>query len=144
MKNKKGQVGMYVGVIISFVLAIVILTAIAFPQWRTTTTAQTTTDTLTAHVKGAANTTTTLTETDLVSGGLSIAGLTLGLNYTVDYDTAVVTINDTTNNGTYTASYSFYDDGYIQNTGTRAFAGVVILLIIVGLAGGLFKMFGLL
>lgn len=139
---KKGNVGVYATIIISFVLAAVILTGIAFPQWRTTTTPQTASDVV-AHVQGAGNSEVSLTETDLVSGGLSISGLAVTTNYTVDYENATVTVLNATTNGTYYAVYSFYEDGYIESSSSRSLAGVVILLIIVGLAAGLFRMFGL-
>jgi len=143
MRYKKGQVGVYITVIVGLVIAITLLVNLAFPQMRTIYQSQTITEDLTAHVLGV-NTSTTLANTDLVLASVSVAGLTLSDNYTVDYTTAVITVNDTTANGTYTASYSFYGAGYIDSSGTRALAGVVILFLIVGLVAGAFKMFGLL
>ena len=140
--NKKGQIAM-ISTIITLVISVLLLSLVAFPQWRTTTSAQSDTDVLTAHVLGSGNTTTTLTNTDLVTDGVSIAGLTTA-NYTVDYDTAIVEIDNATANGTYTASYTYYAAGYIESSSTRAFAAIVILFLIVGLVAGAFRMFGLL
>jgi len=140
--EKKGQIAGMVVIIVGLVFAIMILSTLAFPQVRTMTTAQTVSEEFaSAHVLGT-ETNVTLANTDMVSGGLSISGLTLTDNYTINYNTALVTINDTTNNGTYTAAYSYYGAGYIESTGTRALAALVILLIIVGLFAGSLKMFG--
>jgi len=138
---KKGQVGATVTVVVGLIIAIVILVNLAFPQVRTLYQAQTATQVLTVHVLGT-NTTTTLSNTDLVASGLTVAGLTLTSNYTVDYDAATVKVLDTTANGTYTAAYSYYATGYIDSSGTRAMAAVIILALIVGLAVGALKMFG--
>jgi len=141
MENKKGNIGLYIGVVISLVLAVVILTSIAFPQWRTLTDSQVNTESLNAHVYGTGDTTTTLSYTDMVSGTLAVASLNLS-NYSIDYDTGIVTVLNETYNGTYNAQYYYYAAGYIETTGSKAMAGVVILLLIVGLAAGGLKMFG--
>ena len=138
---KKGQIAGIVTVIVGLVLAIVIFTSLAFPQIRTLYQAQTNTEDI-VHT-ALSNTTITLSELDLVSGGLTIAGLTVSDNYSVDYDTAVVVINDSTVSDTYTATYSYYASGYVAGqTGARALAGVLILLLIVGLAVAGLRMFG--
>jgi len=138
----KGQSG-YVIIVVGLVFAIVLFTALAFPQIRTMTAAQTTNEVLATHTKGT-NQSVTLTNTDMVNGGLSISGLTVTANYTINYTSAVLTINDTTLNGTYTATYSYLAAGYITNTGTRSFAAVLVLFLIVGLTAGALKMFGVL
>ena len=139
---KKGQIGFYITVVVGLLIAIALFTGLAFPQVRTMTTAQDTTDSLTAHVLGAGDTVTTLSNLDLVTDGVSIAGLTLTTHYSVDYDAAQVTVLNATANGTFTAAYSYYAPGYIESTGARTMAAVVILLLIIGLAVGAFKMFG--
>jgi len=140
--DKKGQVAILITTIISLVIAIVLFVNLAFPQVRSMTNAQETTETLSAHILGAGATSDTLTNTDLVSGGLTVTGLTLTTHYTVDYDAATVTILNATANGTYVADYSYYDAGYIETTGTRSMAAVLILVLIIGLAVGGLKMFG--
>lgn len=137
---KKGNIAGIVAIVVGLVLAVVLLTSLAFPQMRYIYQAQTTTDDI-SHTNGA-NTTATLTETDMVTNGLSIAGLTVSDNYTVSYSDATVTINDSTATGTYTATYTFYEEGYSDDVGTRALAGVVIVLILAGLVAVAFKMFG--
>lgn len=140
--KSKGQVGM-IGGIIAMVLGIIILVNIAFPQIRTMTNAQPGTDTaLTEHFKNVTATTTTLANSDIST--LSIAGLTVTANYTVNTATGVVTILNGTASGNYTAAYTYFAAGYIESTGTRAFAAVMILLIIVGLTMFIFSFFGLL
>jgi hypothetical protein len=89
------------------------------------------------------NQTDTLTQNDLLSGSLSISGLTVTNNYTVSYTTGVVTFVNGTTAGTYSAEYDYYTATYLDNASERTLMRVVILAFIVGLLFWLFMQFGL-
>ena len=90
-----------------------------------------------------ANETFSLSNTPLVASSLSISGLTLTTNYTVDYNAGTVRINDVTKNKTYTAVYEYVSSRYIDSASDRVLYGVLITLAIVGLLYMIARLFGL-
>ena len=126
------------------VLGVILIAYLTIPMIKNTTQAQPYRDTLVkinaSGVGGPENT--TLTKTDLVTNGLTISGLTLGANYSVDYTNAVVTLAVNTTNGTYTAGYTYYEPGYLTTAGERSLMAVGVVACIVGLLVFLFNLFG--
>ncbi|MCP4648876.1 MAG: hypothetical protein GY853_02175 [PVC group bacterium] len=140
MVGKKGMVG-YVGAIITFTIAALLLANLLIPQTTNFDTLSTTSENV-VKVADLSNETFTLTEDEVSL--LTIAGLTLTTNYTVDNaDTGVITLNDDTGNGTYAVSYSYEPEGYSDDAGTRALGGLIALAGIVGLLYFVFRGFGL-
>lgn len=139
--NKKGNMaGIIVGMI-TLVFAVLILTSLAFPQARQLYSSVETNQVLNAHTQNTANTTTTLTYTDLELGTASVIGLNAS-QYDVNEVTGVVNIHNGTPSGTYTANYNYYSSGYIESAGTRTAAGVIILMIITGVVFAALRIFG--
>jgi len=140
MGNNKGVMG-YVAIIITFTIGALLLANLFIPQTTSFDTLSTTTDTL---VISAApeNKSFTLSQDEISL--LTIAGLTLTSNYTIDdTEAGTVTIKDTVVNGSYIASYSYEPDGYSDDTSTRAIGGILALAGIVGLLYFVFRGFGL-
>lgn len=132
MKNKKGN-AYVIGIIVAF-LAVVLFTAIVPGQVNLMRSLQADTDSI-AHTGagGPTHTSHTLEYASFDPQALSIAGLTLTNNYTVDYNTGIVTILNTTANATYTASYSYEASNYLDSAGEIALAGIIMLAFIIGI-----------
>ena len=138
--GNKGQIG-YVGLIISFTIGALLLANLFIPQTSNFDTLSTTTDSL-VKVNASQNESFTLTQDEISL--LTIAGLTLTTNYTIDNaETGIITLNDHTGNDTYIASYSYEPDGYVDDVSTRMLGGLLALAGIVGLLYFVFKGFGL-
>lgn len=141
--NRKGNMAI-IGSVLFLLIAIIVIVNVAIPQVKETTNAQSYTESL-VYNDQPNNQNVTLTYTDMVSGSLSITGLTVNTNYTIDYDTGNVEFTGSnTLNGTYTASYEYYSSTYLSTASHRALMGLVIIVILFGLVyfGG--SMFGVL
>jgi len=137
--NKQGQGSLISGIIL-VVVAITLITGLAFPIIKPVVQAQTETeDVIKAGAIGVAQNV-SLTYDDLVS--LTITGLTDGLNYSVDLTTGVILFNATAA-GTYSASYDYYADNYLTNTSQRMLFSILGLALILGILYFLFSLFGL-
>ena len=140
--NKKGSFAIIGGVLV-FLIAMIIIVSVAIPTVKTSTDVTSTTQSLIQNVEPN-ELNTTLTYSDLETGSLSIAGLTLTNNYTIDYTTGVVTfVAGSSINGTYTASYNYYADSYLDSTSNRMAFGLVSLVLIFGLVYWIGKLFGM-
>jgi len=69
---------------------------------------------------------------ELKSNSLTISGLTAGTNYSVNYTSGVVTFKNVTVNGTYPASYSYYEAEYLTNRTERVMFAVISLAVLIG------------
>ena len=129
--------------IIRAVVANLIITALAIPTVKDTTDAQSVTgETLTRSLAPGAETETLAKAAaglSLETASLTITGLATPANYTINYNTGVVTWN-ASSNGTYAASYDYYEANYLTDSTDRSLMGVVILMLLVGLVGYLFMM----
>lgn len=142
--HRKGMTGT-VMLVIGALLAIILVANVLAPVVDQSRAAQSTTESL-------ARTTAPNFENDTLSkaasytletGGLTITGLTLTTNYTVDYTTGVVTFNNVTANGTYSATYGYYEASYLTNATHRTVMGLTILACLLGIVALIFKGFGL-
>lgn len=126
------------------VLGVVLVAYLLIPMIKNTTDAQAYRDSLTKVNASGVGTSEnfTLTQTEMETGSLAITNLTLGPNYSIDYTTAIVTLESNTTNWTYTASYNYYEPGYLQTAGERSLMAVGVVAVIVGLLVMLFQMFG--
>jgi len=140
--NKKGNIAIIGGVIL-LILTIITITAVVVPIVKTTNTAQTTSEDI-IYVNQSLNQTQILTNTDMESASLSITGLVLNTNYTIDYDTANLTFLDGTNADTYSVVYSYYDANYQTSATSRTLFGLLIVVLIFGLVYVGAKTFGVL
>ena len=141
--NKKAQIGL-ISSIIMLTIGVVFVAYLFIPQVQESTNTKDASDTLIHTANDTTNKTFTLENTPVVSGSLSISGLTLSTNYTVDYDTAVVTLlanYSATNN--YTAIYEYTGSRYIDSTTDRALMGVLITVAIAGLLYWIARTLGL-
>ncbi len=127
------------------VLGVVLVSYLLIPMIKNTTDAQAYRETLTKVNASGVGTSEnfTLTRTEMETGSLAINNLTLGANYSINYSNAVVTLEINTTNWTYTASYNYYEPGYLETAGERSLMAVAVIVVIVGLLMMLFDMFGL-
>lgn len=137
--NKKGQM---INNIIMLSIAVVLVAYLSIPQIQESTQTKASTQTLT-YDTAPINNNYTLTNTPIVSGSISLTGLTEGRNYTIlDSANGIININ-ATQNITSTASYNYEGDRYIDSVSDRVLYGVLITIFIVGLIYAGAKMFGL-
>jgi hypothetical protein len=143
--NRKGAVGMVAATITVTLLAILVA-SLLIPQVQNTTKSQSYTENL-VKVNASANEEFTLDKASdgltLETATLSVSGLALTTNYTVNYDTGVVTINNVTAAGTYPATYKYYTSTYLDNSAERTLMAIVVLAGIIGLVVLVFRGFGL-
>jgi hypothetical protein len=131
----------FVVTIIALTVAVIIGSAVLIPAVKQTTSDVTYSQDLIC--SSGENQTDTLTMDNLVSGSLSITGLTLTNNYTINYTSGVVSFVNGTTPGTYASEYSYYSANYIDNANERTLMGVIVLAFIIGLVGWLFIQFGM-
>lgn len=144
--NKKGVVGL-VAAIIGAVIALVLLANFFIPQVKQVTQGTYATESL-IHNNAPSAQNRVLSKTtagyELESGSLSIAGLTYGANYTVNYNNGTVRFNATKcRNGTYVATYNYYESGYVETGSERVLLAFIVLVGILGAAVLVFRGFGL-
>ena len=140
--NKKANV--FVTGFITLVLAIVLLAYVLFPSVRMSTQTSRNSETIT---KTAGNETIsqniTLEHYPIDTSDFAISDLTEGVNYTIlDANTGLIELNNTNNATTYTATYGYYEAGYLETATDRGLMAVVILAGIIGLVYIAFKIFG--
>ena len=129
--------------IITLTLAVILVASFSLPMVKEKTNTVAYSETLTK-INASNEENKTLTYTDIVSSSLSIAGLTITSNYTIDYDTGIVTfVAGSSLNGTYTASYNYYPSGYLTNSNERNLFGIIGLALIIGLLAWVFMSFGI-
>jgi hypothetical protein len=135
------MVNNFVVTIIAVTVAVIIGSAVLIPMVKQTTSDVTYNENL---VCGSGeNQTDTLTMDNLVSGSLTITGLTLTTNYTVNYTSGLVSFVNGTTPDTYPSEYSYYSATYIDNVSERALMGVIVLAFIIGIVAWLFMQFGM-
>lgn len=138
--NKKGNE--YVVSIIILTLAVILVSTLLIPQVKNSVQSQSDSDTLSYTLNDTVNSSYTLQYTNLEAGSVSIAGLTENTNYTLNTNTAVITIlANKTATGSYIASYKYYSSGYLTNSGDRSLFAVVVLGAIIGLVYMIFSKF---
>ena len=143
--NRKGMSGV-VMLVIGALLAIILIANVLVPVVNQSRNLQTASENLVRNdAPNAQNVTLEQADNNLVldSGSLSITGLTLTANYTVDYDTGIVTFNSTTDNGTYASTYDYQAAGYLTNSTHRVVIGLTILASLLGIVVLIFKGFSL-
>lgn len=123
------------------VLGVVLVAYLLIPMIKNTTDSQIDQDTL-IKVNATAWENFTLEKTPMESASLTITGLVVTANYTIDYTTALVTINNATANASYTATYYYYEPGYLENAGERSLMAIGIIACMIGLLMFLFNLFG--
>lgn len=141
--DKKGMTGM-VMLVVGALLAVILIANVLAPVVDQSRSSQATSESLSRTLATGAETETLSKATSytLETATLTIAGLTTPANYTVDYSTGVVTWNVTAN-GTYTASYNYYEASYLDNSRDRTLIGLVILASLLGLVYVIFRGFGM-
>lgn len=136
--NKKANM---ISSIIILVIAIIIITSVAIPIISLSTRPQSASESMEVGT-GVENATYTLLNDYPVSGSVSISGLTVTSNYTVDYDTGIVTFVNNTMIDNYTGAYSFTSSSYVTDSVGRSMLGVVIVALLVGLVVMALSMIG--
>ena len=133
-----------IATIIGAVLLVVLLVNVLVPIVKTATQATTVMEAITHSAAIEANEDVTLGVTsNLVSGSLTITGMTLATNYTVDYSTGVVTfLGNASTNGTYDAEYQYLEASYVDNRTERSLLALLVLIGIVGAVLFVLRAFG--
>lgn len=129
-----------IGGIISLILAVILVASFSLPVVRTGDTLTTTSESL-VYANTSNNQTFTLANTP-TSASLSIVGLTLTDNYTVDYTAGTVKVLDGTVVATYSSTYSYEGSTYLTNTTERTLWSIMGLAFIIGLLMFVFVTFG--
>lgn len=84
-------------------------------------------------VNSLENETYTLLQDNPLSGSLTITGLTLTNNYTINYSSKIVSFVNGTTLDNYTGNYDYRADSFINNTTNRTLLNTVIIALIIGL-----------
>lgn len=137
--NKKGN--MVAGFFL-LVLAVILIAYTTLPMLKQTTTSQPYTETLVKTSENGTAETETLTKDDLETGSVTITGLTVNSNYTVNYTAATIRFTANTTNNSYTAYYNYYAPGYLEDSGDRSLMAVGVLACIIGLLVVVFEITG--
>lgn len=140
--NKKGE-GL-VETFIAITVVVLLIATFAIPVIKQSTDSNPATESYTKTLTNA-NETLNLSNTPVVENSLSISGLTVTANYTVDYTLGrVVFLADaTTNASAYNLTYEYTLDQYLDNSMERALMAIVILALIIGLIVWIFGQFDL-
>lgn len=139
--NKKG-LG-YIAPIIMITISILLSAYLLIPQVKDVTDTKSAVQIL-QDTNATINQTFTLDNTPMVDDSLTITGLTVNTNYTIDYDTAtVILLANYSAINNYTASYEYTSASYLDSASDRALFAVIVLAVIVGLIYGVFSIFNL-
>lgn len=139
MRNKKASLG--ITLLIMATLGVIVLAYIFIPVIKSTTSDLEYSELI--QCSTGENQTDTLTFTTMKSGSLAVEGLTLTDNYTIDYDTGIVSFVNRTTPGNYSATYNYYSGSYLTDTSDRSLMAVLILLGIMGLIYFIAQGFGI-
>jgi len=142
---KKGQV-FTISAIITLTLIALLVANVFIPTAKEPSTLQSDVDVV-SHTYGGGDTVHTLEKAVdglvIVDGSVSIPGLTLSSNYTVNYSSGVVAILNATASGNYSVSYQYEPANYLSSASDRSVWGVVTLAALIGVAYLAFRIFGL-
>lgn len=132
MKEKKGMMDM--AFIVFLVIGITLIGAMLIPFIKTTTNAQAINENVIKTALGGVGQNVSLTHDDLVAGTFTLTGLSAGANYSINNTLGDVIFTTNTSNGTYAGHYEYYDDIYLDSSADRNLMGILVLVLIVGLA----------